>query len=119
MPATIQHQKPCEIPTLEHRSMSKTTLSQILAIPRFVPAKAKKRTTTLYSHNRLITSESFAAEIKEKEDREVALQLALQEKRKAKQEESYKRKKEKEAKQIDNMVKKWIREIEKKGSNSD
>ena len=61
----------------------------------------------------------FVAEIKEKEDREVALQLALQEKKKVKQEESYKKKKEKEEKQIDNMVKKWIRQVEKKGNIGD
>ena len=71
----------CENPILDHMIENKTTLSQILAIPRFVPNKARKKTTALYSHNKLITSESFAAEIKEKEDREVALQLALQEKK--------------------------------------
>ena len=119
IPASIQHQNTCENPILDYRIETKTTLFQILAIPRFVPNKVRKRTIALYSHNKLITSESFVAKIKEKEDREAALQLALQEKKKVKQEESYKKKKEKEGKQIDDMVKKWIREIEKKGNFSD
>ena len=67
----------------------------------------------MHSHNKLITRESFAAEIKEKEDKEAAIQLALQEKRKAKEEEADRKKLEKEGKQIDNMVKKWMKEMEK------
>ena len=61
----------------------------------------------------LLQVNHFAVEIKEKEDKEVAIQLALQEKRKAKQEEAHRKKLEKEGKQIGNMVKKWIKEMEK------
>jgi len=119
MPAPIQQQKPCETPILEHGTKSKATLSQILAIPRFVSTKARKRTNALYSHNKLITSESFALEIKEKEDKAEALKLALLEKRKAKQEKAHRKKQEKEGKRIDNMVKKWIKQMEKKAEYTD
>ena len=112
IPAPIQHHELCEVSSLEHRSKSKETLSQILAIPRFVSTKEKRRTNALYGHNKLITSESYAAEIKAKEDKDVAIKLALQEKKKAKQEETHRKKQEKEEKWIDNMVKKWIKEME-------
>ena len=71
--ASIQHQNTCENPILDYRTETKTVLSQILEIPRFVPNKARKRTIALYSHNKLITSESFVAKIKEEEDKEEAL----------------------------------------------
>ena len=83
------------IPTLPHKSYNMQTLSQILAIPRCVSIKAKKKTSTLHCHGRHITTEAFQVEIKEKEDNEVAKTLALEHKRKAKKDQLLKRRRKK------------------------
>ena len=112
---TPRHQpSTSRIPTLLCMSSNVQTLSQILAIPTFVSTKAKKRTSALHCHGRLITSEAFLAEIKEKEDNATTKILALENKRKAKKDESLKKKEEKENKKIEIMVKRWIKEMEKK-----
>ena len=103
------------VPAPTHRSKSTErnkgqTLSQILAIPKFHTSTSRKRTNTLHCHGKLITSIGFLTENKEKEDAKNAKDAALEEKRKARVEN----KKEKENIRVDAMVKRWIKEMEKK-----
>ena len=76
--------------------------------------KARMKSSTLYCHNKLLTSAAFAAEVQEKQDKDAAKQLAIQEKRKKKKEEATRKKQEKENKKVDTMVKRWIKDMEKK-----
>ena len=101
----------CEAPTtIPQRSKDVATLSQILSIPRFVRNKSKRKSIALHCHNRLLTSAAFATEVQKKLNRD----LAIEENKKKKQEEQSKKKQEKENKKIDTMVKRWIKEMEKK-----
>ena len=104
----------CESSTKRAKlAKSIASLSQILSIPRFERNNSRKGSSALYCHNKLFTSAAFAAEVQEKLKRDATKELAIQE-RKKKQEDSSKKKQENENKKIDIMVKRWIKEMEKK-----
>ena len=114
-PKLIHKSATCESSTtIAQRTKNIASLSQILSIPRIETNKTRKRSTALHCHNKLLTSAAFVAEVQEKLDRDVAKELAIEERKKKKQEKSSKRKKEKENKKVDTMVKRWIKEMEKK-----
>ena len=57
------------------------TLSQILAIPRFETSTSRKKTNNSHCHGRLLTSEGFLAEIREKEEANRAKEIAIEKKK--------------------------------------
>jgi hypothetical protein len=86
------------------------TLSEILAIPRFDASTSRKKSNNYHCHGRLLTSEGFLAETRAKEEAKRTKEIAIEQKKLARA----KKKKEKENHGVDAMVKKWIKEMEKK-----
>ena len=117
-PKLIHKSTACESSTtIAQRTKKIPSVSQILSIPRIETNKTRKKSTALHCHNKLLTSAAFVVEVQEKLDRDAAKELAIEERKKKKQEKSSKRKKEKENKKVDTMVKRWIKEMEKKESD--
>ena len=83
----IHESAPLEGSTTTHKTKN-TSLSQILFIPRFETNNTRKISTSLHCHNKLLTSAAFAAEVQEKLDRDVAKELAIQERKKSQARES-------------------------------
>jgi len=92
-------------PTTQRRK-NVASLSQILSIPRFETKNTRKRSTTLYCHNKLLTSAVFAPEVKEKLKSDATKKKVIQERNKRKQEETRRKNQEKGNKKIDSMVEK-------------
>jgi hypothetical protein len=86
------------------------TLSEILAIPRFDASTSRKKTNNYHCHGRLLTSEGFLAETRAKEEAKRTKEIAIEQKKLPKA----KKKKEKDNHRVDAMVKKWIKEMQKK-----
>lgn len=79
---------------------------EILAIPRFDASTSIKKTNNYHCHGRLLTSEGFLAETTAKEEAKRTKEMAIEQKKLAKA--------EKETHGVDAVVKKWIKEMEKK-----
>ena len=97
-----------------NNSKGKATLSQILCILKFEVPKSKKKTSASNPHGRLVTSSTYVFELIVEKQRKAAIIQAQENERNANKEESEKKKRDRDCKQVDGWMKKWITTAEKK-----